>query len=97
MNTLKDLGRRGAGLVAAALAASLLSSGAWAAPPQETVTVRAAALQAEADRHAERAAFYRERAVLGSKQLITYFTLANHCEQEANRYRLAASETGRIG
>ncbi len=74
------------------LASLMLSSAVLAAPPQETVTVRAAALQAKADHHSELATLYRARAMPGSKQLITYFTMANHCDQLAARERLAASE-----
>ncbi len=79
-------------LVALAAAASTFSPGVWAAPSQDSVTVRAASLQAKAEQHADLAAFYRGRAVLASKQLITYFTMANRCDQVAERYRLAAAE-----
>ncbi len=92
MNSFPYPRRKGMTLVALALAALTLSPGVWAAPSQDTITVRAASLQAKAEHHAQLAAFYRERAVLGSKQLITYFTMANHCEQLAKRYRLAAAE-----
>lgn len=53
---------------------------------------RAAELQAQAEHHAKMAADYRARINPASKQAITYFTLANHCDQKAERYRKAALE-----
>lgn len=54
------------------------------------------ALEALAAHHAEMAADYRARAsVQGSKQSITFATLANHCERLAEQYRRAALEKRR--
>jgi hypothetical protein len=97
MNRSRHFSRKLSAVTALAVLASVLTPVVWAAPPGETVTVRAADLQAKADHHAELAAFYRERATPWSKHLITYFTMANHCDQLANRYRTAALEAGRRG
>lgn len=63
---------------------------AWAAPESNTVTRPAPELQAKADYYAHEAAYYRARAVPGSKQMIIYFTMANRFDQLAQRYHLAA-------
>ena len=68
-----------------------LASGAPAAPP-ETVAPTAADLRAKADHHAEMAAWYRARAAEGGKHAIQWFTMANHCDQEAHRYQVAAAD-----
>ncbi len=79
----------------AALAATgtIVTPVVWAAPSPETVTVSAA----KVDHYLQLAAFYRERAVLGSKHQISYFTMANRCDQLAKRYRLAATAGERTG
>lgn len=89
--------RNRSALAAFAVAASVLTPAVWAGTDGDTVTVRAAALQAKADYHAQRAAFYRERATPDSKQMITYFTLANRCDRLASHYRRAAAEEGHRG
>jgi hypothetical protein len=52
----------------------------------------AAQLDSLAKRHAETGKYYRSRAIPASKQLIQYFTLANHCDNLAESYRKAAAE-----
>lgn len=71
--------------------ASLLTSVVWAAPPTVTVTSHAADLQARSVYYSQLAAFYRERALPGTKHLITYFTAANRADGLAKRYHLAAA------
>jgi hypothetical protein len=80
------------GLIAAVSAANV-----WAAPPQESVTVSTADLQAKADYYAKEAAYYRARAVPASKQMIVYFTMANRFDRLSKRYHLAALEASRRG
>ncbi len=84
-------------LVAGVALASLLSSAVWAAPPTVTVTTHAADLQSRSDHYLQLAGFYRERALPGTKQLITYFTAANRADQLAKRYHLAAAEARNRG
>jgi hypothetical protein len=80
---------------ALALISAALSSNSWASPPDDTVTVRAA--ETKAAYYAELATFYRSRAVAGSKQMITYFTMANRADGLAEHYHLAAVEGGNRG
>lgn len=47
-------------------------------------------LEANADRSAKLAADYRARMSGGSKQNMTFASIANHYDQEAKRYRRAA-------
>ena len=79
-------------LAALGAAATAFVPAVQAATAPDTVTVQAQSLQALSDREADLAAFYRSRAVLSSKHLITYFTLANRCDQLANRYQREADE-----
>jgi hypothetical protein len=51
---------------------------------------QAAQLEAKADHHAKMAADYRAQIVAGTKQAITFYTMANHCDERAERYRKAA-------
>jgi hypothetical protein len=97
MSRPKSFNSKRPAVAAFAMAASMLTAYAWAAPPDETVTVSSATLQAKADHHAQLAAFYRERATPWSKHLITYFTMANRCDRLAERYRMAAVEAGHRG
>ncbi len=83
--------------VACVALASLLTSVVWAAPPTVTVTTHATDLQARSDHYLQLAASYRERALPGTKHLITYFTAANRADQLAKRYHLAAAEAGNRG
>jgi hypothetical protein len=80
-----------------AILASTFNPVLKAAAPGETVTVTAADLRAQADHHAQLAAWYRELAAPWSKHMITYFTMANRCERRAEEYRLAAAEAERRG
>ena len=51
---------------------------------------QAAQLEAQADHHAKMAADHRAQIVAGTKQAITFYTMANHCDERAERYRKAA-------
>ena len=57
-----------------------------AAPDQSD----AATLLSKADHHATMADYYRERMRTEPKHAISYFTLANHCDQKAQAFRTAA-------
>jgi hypothetical protein len=61
------------------------------APANEYST---ADLLAKANERAKLAAEYRARSHEGRKDAIGWFTLANRLDQEAQRYRLAASRVG---
>jgi hypothetical protein len=72
---------------------ALLNVG-FAAPAPESAT-SVAALQAKADYHASMAAYYRMRMQTDDKHAISWFTMANHCDQKADRYhRLAVLQSG---
>jgi hypothetical protein len=71
-----------------------LTSVAFAAPPTAAVAATSADLLAKADHHAMMAANYRARATADSKHAVAWFTLANHCDQKAQAYRVAALGAG---
>jgi hypothetical protein len=52
----------------------------------------AAELDTVAKQHSDMAALYRSRAIPGSKQYQSYFTLANHCDNLADLHRKSAAE-----
>jgi len=89
-HTLTQLGA----IAALAAGSNALTTLAVAAPPTQSVAATAADLQAKADHHAMMAADYRDRAKTDSKHAISWFTMANHCDQKAQAYRIAALETG---
>ena len=74
------IGAFAAGILAAALPT-------FAAAPNNT---DAAALLTKADKHATMADYYRERMRTDEKHAISYFTMANHCDQKAQDLRTAA-------
>jgi hypothetical protein len=89
-HTLAQLGA----IAALAVGSSALTTLALAAAPTQPVATTAADLQAKADHHATMAADYRARAKTDSKHAISWFTLANHCDQKAQAYRVAALQLG---
>jgi hypothetical protein len=79
------------GAIAALVVSSYaLTSAALAETPATSSTSTAAELQAKADHHAMMAADYRARMRVDDKHAITWFTMANHCDQKAQAYHLAA-------
>jgi hypothetical protein len=89
-HTLTQLGA----IAALAVGSYALTPAAFAAPAADTVAATAADLQAKADHHAMMAADYRARARTDEKHAISWFTMANHCDQKAERYRMAALQAG---
>jgi len=89
-HTLTQLGA----IAALAVGSNALTTLVLAAPPTQSVATTAADLQATADHHAIMAADYRARAKTDSKHAISWFTLANHCDQKAERYQMAALQAG---
>jgi hypothetical protein len=89
-HTLTQLGA----IAALAVGSNALTSLARAAPPAQSVATTAPDLQAKADHHAMMAADYRARAKADSKRAIAWLTLANHCDQKAQTYRMAALQAG---
>ncbi len=81
-----------AGTIAALAVSSMASmTAALAAPAPGSSAMSAAALEANAGQHTMMAADYRARMRTDVKHAISWFTLANHCDQKADRYqRLAA-------
>ena len=65
------------------------------ASQRTTYEQQAAEFEARAAHYAQMAADYRARIDPASKHAISYFTLANYCEQHAERYRKAALEARR--
>lgn len=85
-------------VTASGLIAAVMASVVSAAPPGDTVTVRASELQNKAHHYSDLASFYRSLAKPGTKHMITYFTAANRADRLAERYHhLAAAEAGRTG
>lgn len=80
-------------MAALAVGSYALTPLAFAAPASNAVATTAD-LQAKADHHAMMAADYRARARTDSKRAISWSTLANHCDQKAEHYRLAALAAG---
>lgn len=65
------------------------------APAPEPAATSAAALQAKGGHHAMMATDFRICMRVDEKHAISWFTLANHCDQTAARYqRLAALQSG---
>jgi hypothetical protein len=64
------------------------------AAPAPTAQYSSPDLLAKADQRARLAAEYRVRSREGRKDAIGWFTLANRLDQEAQRYRVAASRMG---
>jgi hypothetical protein len=67
---------------------------AVAAPPNNTVAITAADLQAKADHYLRMEAYYRARMRVDEKHSIQLFTLANYCYHKAQTFRMAALDTG---
>jgi len=84
-----------AGAIAALAIGSIASMNVgFAAPAPESTATSAAALQTKADHHAMMAADYRIRMRADEKHAISWFTLANHCDQKADSYhRLAVLQS----
>ena len=85
-----------AGAIAALAISSIASMTAgFAAPMPESTATSDAALQANPGHHTMMAADYRTLMRTDQKHGISWFTLANHCDEKAGRYqRLAALQTG---
>jgi hypothetical protein len=82
-------------ITALAVGSYALPALALAAAPSNAVTITSAELQAKADHHAMMAAYYRARMRVDEKHAIQWFTLANHCDQKADRYHhLAVLQSG---
>ena len=72
-----------------ALAIGLLAGAlpTFAAVPEKS---DAATLLSKADHHTTMADYYRERMRSDPKHAISYFTMANHCDQKAQALRTVA-------
>ena len=76
-----------AGAITALAISSIASMNVgFAAPAPESTATSAAALETKADHHAMMAADYRIRMRADEKHAISWFTLANHCDQRADGY-----------
>jgi len=81
-----------AGAIAALVVSSIASMNVgFAAPAPGSSAMSAAALQAKADDHTMMAADYRIRMRTDVKHAISWFTLANHCDQKADHYQRLAT------
>lgn len=85
----------GAMLLAASFAlqaAPQLPSGVPATPTAESTLAKMQVFEVKAEYYAKKAAYYRNRARahLDGKHEITWLTLANRCDQEAEHYRRLA-------
>jgi hypothetical protein len=85
-----------AGAIGALAVSSIASMTAgFAAPAPEPSATSAADLQAKSGHHTMMAADYRILMRTDQKHAISWFTLANHCDQKADRYqRLAVLQSG---
>jgi len=77
-----------------AMGSYALPAVALAAPPNNTVAITAADLQAKADHYAKMEADYRARMRVDEKHSIQMFTLANYWYHKAQNLRMAALDTG---
>ena len=90
----------GAMLLAASFAlqaAPQLPSGVPATPTAQSALAKMHAFEVKAEYYAKKAAYYRNRARanLDGKHEITWLTLANRCDEEAEHYRRLAVREAR--
>ena len=78
-------------------AAPQLPSGVPATPTAQSALAKMQAFEVKAEYYAKKAAYYRNRARanLDGKHEITWLTLANRCDQEAEHYRRLAVREAR--
>ncbi|MDA8351159.1 MAG: hypothetical protein M0038_20595 [Pseudomonadota bacterium] len=78
-------------------AAPQLQSGVPATPTAQSALAKMQAFEVKAEYYAKKAAYYRNRARanLDGKHEITWLTLANRCDQEAEHYRRLAVREAR--
>lgn len=81
------------GLVLLVVGSAALALAACATPRIDS-TASAADLEAKAAHHAMMATDYRARMRVDDKHAIQWFTMANHCDQKAQAYRVAAMQLG---
>ena len=90
MKTLKQFATISS-ICATLIAGSFGYAGSAVAAAPSDQEAQARTFDSEAGRHAEMASLYRMRAIGGSKQQMTYLSIANHCDKEAAHYREAAT------
>ena len=78
------------------LGSIVMTSTGFAATPPPPSTATGADLLAQAEHHAMMAAYYRARMRSDEKHAISWFTQANHCEQKAERLRVAAAQADSV-